>query len=303
MESLLLSVSLRRLQVFLSVCETLHMARAAERLGVTQPALSQQIRSLEQALGARLFHRRKRGIDLTSAGRICRAEAEKLLALHARTIETVRRTARGEMGRINLGYVASVMFGQRFPAQLKAVHETFPDIELSLRQTNLPALLAALEAGDLDVVLVWAPVALALPLVHRVHSRQDLVIALPREHPLAQLAKIPISRLAHDAMIGISGPDDIGVMQVAAQLAARAGVTLHVKWQAPEFGSLLGLVAAGLGYGIVPQNVARLAGPEIVSRPLEEPGAHAEYWLVWDEQTATPALHKFTEILLGTATD
>lgn len=297
MESRLVSVSLRRLQVFLVVCETLHMAKAAERLGVAQPALSQQIRSLEQALGVRLFNRRKRGIDLTAVGETCRIEAEKLLRFHAGMIDSIRRTSRGQMGRINLGYVASAMFGRRFLEQLKTMHERFPDVELSLSQSSLPVLLPTLEAGGLDVALVCAPVAVDPPLTHRIHSRQDLVVALPKEHPLAALKKIPISRLANEPLIALLGPDDIGIMQVATQLAVAGGVKLNPKWQAPEFNGVLALVSAGLGYGIVPKDFTQIASRDIAFRPLQEAGANAEYWLVWHEQRVTPALDQFIEIV------
>jgi DNA-binding transcriptional LysR family regulator len=299
MDKLLISVSLRRLKVFLAVCETLHMAKAAERLGVAQPALSQQILSLERALGVRLFNRRKRGIDLTSAGQACRVEAEKLLSLHAGAIDTVQRTARGEMGRVNLGYVGSAMLGRRrIPAQLKAMHEAFPDVELSLVQSSPLEMLAAVREGELDAAVVCAPVSIEAPLVYRVHSCQELVVALPPEHLLARLEKIPISLLAHETMIGIAAPADIGIMPALTELASKAGVKLQIKWQVSEFVSVLGLVAAGLGCGIVPQELALIAGPEIVFRPLEESGAHAEYWLVWHEERTTPALNRLIEMLL-----
>lgn len=297
---MLTSISLRRLQVFLVVCDTLHMARAAERLGVAQPALSQQIGALERALGVKLFHRR-RGIDLTEAGRACRAEAQRLLALHHGAVDTVRRTARGESGRIALGYVGSSMFTRAFPAQLKAMREAYPNVEFKLREGGIAVQLAGLEAGELDAVLVRAPVQLPPPLRHRFHSRQELVVILPSDHPLAKLEKIPIASLASEAMIGYPDTDDVGIGRVATQLAAAAGCRLQVKWRVTEIGSILGLVAAGLGYGIVPRDVALYARPWTVMRPLAEPGASTELWLVWNEQRETPVLDRFLEIALPQA--
>ncbi|MBN3808108.1 LysR substrate-binding domain-containing protein [Paraburkholderia sp. Ac-20347] len=297
MDSLLTSASLRRLQVFLAVCETLHMARAAEQLGVAQPALSQQIKGLEEALGVRLFHRRKRGIDLTAAGEAFRAEAQKLLALHGHAIDAVRRTARGELGTLAIGYVASAMFERSFPAQLRAMRETHPNVELELRDENLRTLFAALEAGELDVALVRAPVAAEAPLRHRVHSSQELVVILPKWHALAALEKIPLAKLATEPMVGFPDPDDVGTMRVVTDLAAKAGVKLQPKWKVSDVGSIIGLVAAGLGFGIVPLEIARLAGAEIVARPLAGRGARAELWLVWHEARETPALSRFLAIV------
>ncbi|MBU9366027.1 LysR family transcriptional regulator [Burkholderia multivorans] len=293
MNSLLTSASLRRLQVFLAGCETLHMARAAEQLGVAQPALSQQIKGLEDALGVRLFNRRKRGIDLTTAGESFRAEAQKLLALHGQAIDIVRRTARGEMGRLAIGYVPSAMFERSFPLQLRAMREQHPNVELILRDGTLVELSRALLAGEIDVALVRAPVPKDLPLRHRVHSTQELTVILPAGHALAALDKIPLARLVAEPMIGFPDPDNVGIMHVVANLAAKAGATLEQKWRVADVGSILGLVAAGVGFGIVPRNFAQLAGPEIVARPLAGRTPRAELWLVWHEEKETPALKRF----------
>ncbi|MDS0859634.1 LysR substrate-binding domain-containing protein [Burkholderia pseudomultivorans] len=296
MDSLLTSASLRRLQVFLTVCDTLHMARAAEQLGVAQPALSQQIKGLEEALGVRLFNRRKRGIDLTTAGESFRAEAQKLLALHEQAIDTVRRTARGEMGRLAVGYVPSAMFERCFPLQLRAMREQNPDVELTLRDGNLGELRRALLEGEIDVALVRAPVPEDVPLRHRVHSTQELTVILPAGHALAALDTIPLTRLVAEPMIGFPDPENVGIMHVVANLAAKAGVVLEQKWRVADVGSILGLVAAGLGFGIVPQNFAALAGPEIIVRPLAGRRPRAELWLVWHGDRQVPALNRFLAI-------
>ncbi|MCB8876437.1 LysR substrate-binding domain-containing protein [Acidisoma silvae] len=300
MNSLLSTVSLRRLQVFLAVCETLHMARAAEALGIAQPALSQQIRGLETAIGARLFHRRKRGIDLTAAGAQCRDQAVRLLRLHGETIEQVRRVARGEAGRIVLGYVGSAMFERRFPAELRQMRDRFPGVELSLREGSILTLLDAVASGDIDIALVRAPIDVAPPLKARFHSRQALSVILPHNHPLARLPAIPIAHLAQETMIGLPDSEAVGIMRVVTELARAAGIQLPVKWHVSEVGSVLGLVAAGLGFGIVPEAIAALAGPEIAARPLlVDPPAHAELWLVWHEEKLTPALSQFLSVAGG----
>lgn len=297
MEDFLTTISLRRMQVFMTVCKTLHMARAAERLGVSQPALSQQIRGLEQAMGVQLFYRRKRGIDLTAAGETCRIEAERLLQLHAGAVDAIRRAARGESGRITLGYVSSAMFEQRFSTQLKTMREKLPEVELNLREGSIAALLAGLESGDIDIALVRAPMRVEAPLSHRFHSRQDLIVILPKGHHLATAGEaISIARLAAEQMVGFPDADNVGIMRTAADLATAAGVQLQVKWQVSEVGSVLGLVAAGLGYGIVPKAIAQLASPDVSTHALAEPGARTELWLVWHEERMSPALRQFIDI-------
>jgi DNA-binding transcriptional LysR family regulator len=302
MDSLLSTVSLRRLHVFLAVCETLHMARAAEQLGVAQPALSQQIRGLEEALGARLFHRRKRGIELTAAGAVCRDEATRLLRLHEAAVEQIRRVARGEAGRIAIGYVGSAMFERGFPAELRLMRDRFPGVTLSLREGTIVSLLEAVKQGDLDIALVRAPIDVSPPLLTRFYSRQLLSVILPQTHALARLPAIPIETLAGETMIGLPDSEAVGIMRIVTELARAAGVSLPVHLQVTEVGSVLGLVAAGLGFGIVPEAIAALAGPEIAARPLATaPAAHAELRLVWHAEKVTPAVSQFLSIAGMTA--
>lgn len=298
MDALLATVSLRRLQVFLAVCGTLHMARAAEQLGVAQPALSQQIRGLESALGLRLFHRRKRGIDLTTAGATLRLEAERLIAAHAAAIERTRLVARGEAGHLAIGYVGSAMFERRLPAELRRMRDSYPGIALALQEGSILGLLQAVEGGLLDVALLRGPVDVAPPLTSRFHSRQALMLLLPEGHALAALAAVPIERLAQETMIGLPDSDAAGIMRIAAERAAAAGITLPVQWQVSEVGSVLGLVAAGLGFGIVPAPIASLAGPEIAVRPLAlSPPAFAELRLVWHGERVSPALTRLLSVM------
>jgi DNA-binding transcriptional LysR family regulator len=296
MDDLLVSASHRRLRVFLVVCETLHMARAAERLGVAQPALSQQIRSLEQALGVRLFHRRKRGIDLTAAGHACRTEAERLIALHSGAMEIVRRIGRGEAGKVALGYVGSAMFEARFLAQLRTMRETYPDVELDLREGGISMLLSAVAAGEIDAALVRAPVTVERPLRRVTHSRQKLVVVLPEGHALADAPEVRFDQLAGEAMISFSDGSDVGLQRMVTDKAAAAGVDLAVGWRVSEVGSVLGMVGAGFGYSILPESVLLRTQAGLVGRRLAE-AVWAELWLVWHEERETPALRRFLELI------
>ncbi|MFF9550778.1 LysR family transcriptional regulator [Methylobacterium fujisawaense] len=291
----LVVASLRRLRAFLVVCETLHLGRAAERIGIAQPALSQQIRGLEEGLGVRLFHRRKRGIDLTSAGEAYRIEAVKLLRLHAEAAEEARRVARGEMGRLAVGYVASAMFEPRFPETLRALHHALPDLRIALREDGITELLATLMNGEFDVVLIRAPVSLPTECRHLLGARQRLVAVLPERHPLSVKAELSISELAGDPMVGFNDPDDRGIMRIASNLAATSGRALDVRWRVSGVTGILGLAAAGQGFGIVAESSACVTLPGVCYRPLSDLGAVAELWYVWRPDRLTPA----TEHLLA----
>ncbi|WP_343617132.1 LysR substrate-binding domain-containing protein [Novosphingobium sp.] len=286
----LAALSLRRLQVFLVVARHLHIGRAAEQLGIAQPAVSQQIAALEEALGVRLFHRRKRGIDLTHAGIAYRDACASLLDRHHADAETARRTARGEAGRLAIGYVVSAMFGDTLPALLRHVRDERPGLALELHEGNIGSVLRQLEEGRIDVALVRAPLTLAPGWRHLALAPQPLRLALPESHVLAGRDHATLADLDGLPLISYSDPGDFGVMQVMSHLAREAGFSLNVQWTSSSVTGVLGLVAAGLGSGIVPEGLAQLNPARIVLRPIVHPEAVASLWFVWDEARVSPAL-------------
>lgn len=296
-DTLLIAASLRRLRVFLEVCRTLHMARAAERLGIAQPSLSEQIVALEKALGAKLFHRRKRGIDLTTAGKLLETEAGLLLAAHANALDKVTRISRGEMGRLAIGYVGSAMAENHLADQLAEMRSAFPDIALTLREAGGKVLIDAVSEGDLDAALVRAPIHLQAPLRHRVHSRQKLVIVLPPNHSLERHKVISVKQLASYPMVGYADYDDeVGITPVVHGAAQAAGIKLQVNWKVTSVGSVLGLVAAGIGFGVVPDHAALRVQSSLSIRPIKEI-SDSELWLVWHDQRKIETLDKFLGIV------
>jgi DNA-binding transcriptional LysR family regulator len=290
MDDDLVSASLRRLRAFLVVCDTLHLGRAAEQLGIAQPALSQQIRGLEEGLGVRLFHRRKRGIDLTAAGLDYRHEADALLRLHAQAADRARRIARGELGRVAIGYVASAMLHEGFPALLGAMGQRHPGVQIELFERGLTEVMASLSQGDIDLAVVRGPVPLAAQHAHHVASSEPLVAVLPTLHRLADATQVSLADLSEERLIAFNDPADTGLLQVSSALAATVGATLNVGWRVSAMTSVLGLAAAGLGYGIVPGEVARMTMPGIRFVPLRETGATAALWYLWRRDRITPAL-------------
>ena len=286
----LAAASLRRLRAFLVVCETMHVGQAAERLGIAQPALSQQIRGLETGLGVRLFHRRKRAIDLTAAGKVYRAEAAKLLRLHAEAAEEARGVAQGELGTLAVGYVASAMFEDCFLVTLSAMHVALPDLRIALREDGITELMRGLVDGGFDLVLLRAPIPLPPGCWHMVCARQRLAAVLPASHRLAGRPRVSMSDLAGEPMVGFNDREDRGTMRIAAELAALSGYELRVEWRVSAITGVLGLVAAGQGFGIVPESTGRLALPGVCFRSLDDEGAMAELWYVWRADRVSPAL-------------
>ncbi|MHC1479049.1 LysR substrate-binding domain-containing protein [Frateuria aurantia] len=297
MDERIFSVSLRKLHAFTKVCETLHMARAADLMGISQPALSEQIQRLERALGIRLFHRRKRGIDLTEAGHQLYQDASDLLSRHHAMLERAGRVARGEMGRLALGHVGSAMFDRQLTGQLNAMHTQMPDVQLMLREAGGSRLMEAVEQGDLDIVLVRAPLVLGDHLRHRVHSCQRLRVVLPLGHALSRCRRIGLKQLEPYQLVDYAEADQaIGITPMIRELARSSGIQLKVTWQVTTVGSVLGLVASGQGIGIVPDHSALRVNSTVTTRALH-PAIDSELWLVWHAERETPTVRQFLSIV------
>lgn len=295
----LVSMSLRRLRAFLVVCDTLHIGRAAQHMGIAQPALSQQIRSLEAALGVPLFHRRKRGIDLTEAGAAYREEATRLLAAHKGAAEIARRTARGELGSLSIGYVTSAMFGSHLPALLGRMHAGYPDVRVSLVEGGIADIMAALKAGEIDVAFVRAPLQVPAGHASRVVVVERLMAAIPAGHRHAAKRSLTLAELAEEPMIGFNDAADVGIGRIIADLAARSGVSFRADWRVSAATSLLGLAAAGLGWGFVPDSLAGLPVPGVAFREIEG-GIEAPLWVIWRGDPRPPtALRNLLALLDG----
>lgn len=184
-------MSLRALRHFVVVAEELHMHRAAERLHIAQPALSQQIKQLEQRLGVVLFSRANRRLTLTAAGEAFLHKTRLALEMADQAVLDAQRTARGEQGRLHLGYVSSAMYDSKLPGLLRRLRADWPGIELSLVQGDVQMLYEALLDLRLDIAIIRAP--LASPpdaLVVRPFVREKLCLALYQQHPLAGGARL-----------------------------------------------------------------------------------------------------------------
>ncbi len=184
-------MSLRALRHFVVVAEELHMHRAAERLHIAQPALSQQIKQLEQRLGVVLFSRANRRLTLTAAGEAFLHKTRLALEMADQAVLDAQRTARGEQGRLHLGYVSSAMYDSKLPGLLRRLRADWPGIELSLVQGDVQMLYEALLDLRLDIAIIRAP--LASPpdaLVVRPFVREKLCLALYQQHPLVAWARL-----------------------------------------------------------------------------------------------------------------
>jgi len=251
---------------FVVVAEELHFRRAADRLHLSQPALSQQIRSLENELEVPLLFRNRRRVELTAAGASFLPEAHDLLATLDSAIATARRVHEGRVGRLRIGFVGSALLSI-VPAVLQRFRAARPEVELELRERSTVEQLSALRGGEIDIGLVPLPID-DVGLDVKVLVREPAIAVLPAGHALAGLARIGLARLAAEPFVLFPRAQAPGFHDRLVDAVSREGDAPRVVQQATEMQTIVGLVAAGIGVSLVPSSVERLALPGVAYRPV-----------------------------------
>ncbi len=267
-------IELRHLRYAVAVADEGHITRAAERLGIQQPPLSQQIAKLETIVGAPLFTRLPRGVELTDAGRIFVERARGILGDVELAVEAARRHALGEQGRLAIGLTSSSAFHPLITSAIRVLGETSPEVTITLEETNTPSLVADMHAGLVDVAFVRSPRREEIGLTISRILDEDMLVALPERHPLALAAggsqqPIPLSQLANEAFILYRRPTGPGLYDGIIAACLAAGFSPNVRHEAPRLLSTLGLVAAGLGISIIPASMAQLGTMGVAYLPLD----------------------------------
>ncbi|XAH25184.1 LysR family transcriptional regulator [Xylophilus sp. GW821-FHT01B05] len=266
------SIDLRLLRYFIVVAEEGHLTRAAQRIGIQQPPLSQQIRVLEHELGVTLFRRLPRGMELTDSGQALLVDARAILAQVAQSIESVRRIAQGERGRIAIGFTESASLHPFVPAVIRAFRQQAPGVALTVEESNTADLVEALRHKRIDVAFIRSPVGDASGLVIETVLVEDMVVALPATHPLAadrRRKNIELSALAAETFIFNRRPSGPGLYDAIIAACRAAGFSPVVEQEATKNLSTLNLVAAGFGVSIVPASMTHVVLDDVVYRGLK----------------------------------
>jgi DNA-binding transcriptional LysR family regulator len=261
-------MELRHLRYFVAVAHEGHITRAAEKLHIAQPPLSQQIKALEAEIGAALFVRHPRGVALTDAGRSFLSDAEAILASVGQAAQRARRTARGETGRIAVGFTTSAPFHPLVARAIREFRSARPDVSFVLEESSSGDLLAGLREERLDIAFIRSGVADPEGLTVHPLLQEDMAAALPARHRLARRPSLALKELASETFILYRRPDGRGLFDVIITACAAAGFSPHVGQEAPRIVSTLNLVAAGLGVTIVPASLSRLPLEGVTYRPL-----------------------------------
>lgn len=286
----------RRLGYFVAVAEELSFTRAAQRLHMAQPPLSQQIALLEKEVGAPLFDRSRRTIRLTAAGAALLPEARRLLTDLDETVRMVRSVGDGTVGRLAVGFVPSAINGV-LPDLLREFRTTHPAVELTLREMAPDALLRAVHDRRLDVAVLYLPISEPDLAQGRIAS-EDLLLALPEAHPAATAPMITLADVADEPFVLPERHDVPGLHAAITALFADAGVTPRVAQRGVWLiQTVLGLVAAGIGLAVVPSSAAALHRHGVTLRPLPEAKHHLEVAAIWRQKEESSPLNGLLDIM------
>lgn len=286
-------IELRILRQFVALAEELHFGRAAERLHMTQPPLTQAIRKLETELGAPLFERSSRRVALSAAGHALLPSARKLLADAQGLAGLARAAAAGQRGRVRLGFVSTVGYGE-LPRWLKRFRDAHADIELHLAEATLDVQQRSFAAGELDAgFIIHAPGSLPAGFEGLTVAREPMVLALSTDSRLAARKQLRTTDVLAQPLVIF--PRDIAPSLYDALLAfyrAKAA-TPHIAQEANQMQTIVNLVSAGMGVAWVPASVMSLQRPGVIYRKVS--GAPvSETSLIWRTGSA-PAVQRFVE--------
>lgn len=286
---------LRHLVYFREVAQTLHFRRAAETLGVAQPALSRQIAQLERALGAPLFDRSRRRVELTPAGRHLRESVDALLPRLQRLTHEVRAVAAGETGLLRVGFTGLAM-ATLLPAILREFHRRHPGIRLELNESPTSAQVAALVSGELACGFLH-PDSLPPEFKTRQLLRERNGVVLPADHALARRAVLRLRELEHVPFVMFPRSHNPGFYDRVLVAFREAGITPNISEEVWPRTNAIGLVRAGVGMTLMCPSEAKLLPPDVVFRPLQGPTPESRLVLAWREADAPPALAAFLAIV------
>lgn len=293
-------MDLKQLKYFLAVAEERSFSRAAERLHISQPPLSQQIMKLESELGLKLFARTTRNFELTVAGKALVTEARAVLAHMNLAINTVKQIDRGDVGRLRIGIIGSAMWGP-LPKLLEEFRRSYPRVSWTLHELDPNAQHEALRMRQIDVgfwrVPMTDPALLEQDhLCQELFFRENFQVALHQQHPLAKRRKLSFADLAEESILTLK-PERSTSARYLIQCFADAGFIPHITHQLEEPQTMLALVGAGLGVAFAPQSTGRINWPGVVFVPIADKPPAADICVAHRLDDDTPVVRAFLNVL------
>ena len=293
-------IELRHLRYFVAVAEELHFGRAAERLHLAQPPLSQQIRKLEELLGYPLFIRTSRSVKLTDAGETFLQRARRTLRNVQRDLEETRSIGRGDVGSLHIGFIGSAMLST-LPGIFRTYRETYPRVRLHLHESFTSLVTEGLENGTLDAGILRDGDPVEGLNVTTILS-EPFVAVLPASHACAGQKSISPAALRDEPFIYYPRSAGARAYEKPLTICEQHGFRPQVVQEASHWLTILRLIGAGLGVSIAPACVRRIASAEVVCLPLRGARAVSNIELAWPAEESRPLVERFRQIVLSMRT-
>ncbi|KMM56870.1 LysR family transcriptional regulator [Bacillus glycinifermentans] len=287
-------MELRHLRYFMVVAEELHFGKAALRLKMTQPPLSQQIKQLESEIGVTLLKRSKRAVKLTAAGDVFLKQIKEGLSQIDQAVDMAQRTARGELGRLVIGFVGSATY-EIMPPIIREYRKQFPSVNIELRELSTPNQIEALLNGHIDIGVLHPPLGNDELKSYTV-KKSHCVLALPKYHPLTKKSRIYLRDLEDESLIAIDKSAWPSLYTDFIFSCEQAGFIPNIAQEATEYQMVIGLVSAGMGIAVVPTAAKRLFNLDVVYREIDDLSLRAEWVTAHRKDNRNPALQHFIEV-------
>lgn len=289
-------MELRHLRYFIAVAEVLHFSRAAERLHMAQPPLSQQIQQLEAELGVSLFQRKtKRQVQLTEAGQVFLQEVYRLMAQLDQAIYLTQQTGRGERGKLIVGFTSSIAYDV-LPQILRQFRQQFPQVQLVLQELTTTQQEQALRDRQIQIGFGHPPLSQESFIQMECILREPWVVALPETHPLAKETVLPLRSLAQESFVLFPRDLGPGLYDQIVSFCHQAHFSPTVAQEAIQMQTIIGLVSAGMGIALVPASLQNLQRVGVVYKSLQEPTPQVETAMLWRDDADSPVLDQFLQV-------
>jgi DNA-binding transcriptional LysR family regulator len=290
-------MELRQIRSFLSVAETLHFGRTAELIHISQPALSLQIRALEDEIGVQLFERNRRKTILTPAGVAFRQEAAGALSRLDQAIRNSRLAASGKLGLLRIGFISTVG-NEILPHLVRQFRGANPEVELSLRSVPTAPQVQLLEAGMLDIGFLRLPIGEHPTLEALTVHREPFVVVVPSSHKLAKRRRVRLSDLSGENFVMYERAYAPGFHDLILGMLREAGIIPFVFQTAAEIATLISLVDAQIGVTILPASAVKYHVASVSACEITGDLPLSEIALVWAKRLRTPVAEHFRSFAL-----
>lgn len=292
-------MELRRLESFIAVAEELHFGRAARLIHLSQPALSLQIRGLEEELGVQLFIRNRRKTELSPAGMIFLEGARDVVRCTERAVNAVRRAALGRVGTLRIGFVSTAA-AVITPSLIKQFRELYPNVTLELRNILTQDQLVQIQERRIDVGFLRGPIPKQSTIQAHIVHREPFALFLPATHQLAKRETLHLADCAEADFVMYARKMAPGFHDQIMGMVSRAGITPRVVQEATEMYTLISLVSAGMGIAIAPASAAMHRASDVVVRPLERESQQSEISITWNCENTSATARRFIEMAFKT---